>query len=350
MQTAQQKAALRAKKAMQNGKISFQPRGEVNKAMFENMKEELDKKAKATNVHTSSVGDRIVKEIAPVVALFSGGDSTNPQDRINARLLQNAANSKANKADRELLREQKAAAKAKAKAKGKAKAKATAKAEEPSAKRAKTSSSSSYSSSSSSSDVSPGVEEVNKDGDATPMNEEVCKEEDATQMIEEAEHENQTKDDQKTVEGSETKKEYDAPPPVASTAAEPPVASTIAEPPVASTAAEPPAPAHSYSFKVDDTNICSKRPTFKLECLEQLMFAATVTDISYELSKRLECLPPCTEEDAIKKITDDVNRQLHGRTAIRAYPIMHDNYHCVLVGVRRGQSEQRAMLLRLVKA
>ena len=153
-------------------------------------------------------------------------------------------------------------------------------------------------------------------------------------MIEEVEHENQPKDDQKTVED-------DAPPPVASTAAEPPVAST---------AAEPPAPARSYSFKVDDTNICSKRPTFKLECLEKLMFADTVTDISYELSKRLECLPPCTEEEAIKKITDDVNRQLHGRTAIRAYPIMHDNYQCVLVGVRRGQSEQRAMLLRLVKA
>ena len=133
VQTAQQKAALRAKKAMQNGKISFQPRGEVNKAMFENMKEELDKKAKEINVHTSSVGDRIVKEITPLVALFSGGDSTNPQDRINARLLQNAANNKANKADRELVREEKAAAKAKAKAKGKAKAKAKAKAEEPSA-------------------------------------------------------------------------------------------------------------------------------------------------------------------------------------------------------------------------
>jgi hypothetical protein len=346
--TAEQQFKLRAKKALETGDASFKPRGEANKAMFENMKEELDKKAKEINVHTSSVGDRIVKEITPLVALFSGGDSTNPQDRINARLLQNAANNKANKADRELLREQKAAAKAKAKAKGKAKAKA--KAEEPSAKRAKTSSSSSYSSSSSSSDVSPGVEEVNKDGDATPMHEEVCKEKDATQMIEEVEDENQTKDDQKTLEGSETKKEYDAPPPVASTAAEPPVASTAAEHPVASTAAEPPAPARSYSFKVDDTNICGKCPTFKLECLEQLMFADTVTDISYELSKRLECLPPCTEEEAIKKITDDVNRQLHGRTAIRAYPIMHDNYHCVLVGVRRGQSEQRAMLLRLVKA
>ena len=90
VQTAKQKAALRAKNALQNGKISFQPRGEANKALFENMKEQLDKKAKEINVHTSSVGNRIVKEITPLVALFSGGDSTNPQDRINARLLQNA--------------------------------------------------------------------------------------------------------------------------------------------------------------------------------------------------------------------------------------------------------------------
>ena len=160
--TAEQQFKLRAKKALETGDASFKPRGDANKALFQNMQEELDKKAKEINVHTSSVGDRIVKEIIPLVALFSGGDSTNPRDRINARLLQNAANNKANKADRELAREQKAAAKAKAKAKGKAKA------EEPSAKRAKTSSSSSsYSSSSSSSDHAedhiPTVEEVNNE-------------------------------------------------------------------------------------------------------------------------------------------------------------------------------------------
>ena len=61
-----------------------------------------------------------------MVALFSGSNSTNPQDRINARLLQNAANNKANKADRELVTEQKATAKAKAKGKPKAKVKAKA--------------------------------------------------------------------------------------------------------------------------------------------------------------------------------------------------------------------------------
>ena len=144
VQTAKQKAALRSKKALESGNSSFHPRGQANKALFERMKDDFGKKANEINLHTSSVGDRIIKEITPVVTLFSGGDSTNPQDRINARLLQNAANNKANKTDRELVREQKAAAKAKAKAKGKAKAKA----EEPSPKRAKTSSSS-YSSSSS---------------------------------------------------------------------------------------------------------------------------------------------------------------------------------------------------------
>ena len=120
VQTAQQKAALRTKKALENGKTSFKPRGDVNRALFEIMKKEFDKKAEEINGHTSSVGDRIIKEISPLVALFSGGDSTNPQDRVNARLLQNAANNKTNKADRELIKQQKAIAKAKAKGKAKA--------------------------------------------------------------------------------------------------------------------------------------------------------------------------------------------------------------------------------------
>ena len=98
---------LRAKKALETGDASFKPRGEANKAMFEKMKAEFDKKAKEINLHTSSVGDRIIKEITPLVTLFNGSDSTNPQDRINARILQNAANNKANKEDRVLIREQK---------------------------------------------------------------------------------------------------------------------------------------------------------------------------------------------------------------------------------------------------
>ena len=113
---------LRAKKALETGDASFRPRGEANKALFEDMKEELDKKTKEINLHTSLVGDRIIKEITPLVTLFNGSGSTNPQDRINARILQNSANNKANKEDRVLIREQKA--KAKAEAKGKAKGKA----------------------------------------------------------------------------------------------------------------------------------------------------------------------------------------------------------------------------------
>ena len=120
--TAEQQFELRAKKALETGDASFKPRGQANKALFENMKEELDKKAKDINLHTSSEVDRVIKEITPVVALFNGSGSTNPQDRINARILQNAANNKANKEDRVLIREQKA--KAKAEAKGKAKGKA----------------------------------------------------------------------------------------------------------------------------------------------------------------------------------------------------------------------------------
>ena len=85
--TKERKAELRAKKALETGDASFKPRGETNKALFHKMKEELDKKAKGINSHTSSVGDRIVEKITPLVTLFSGGDSANPQDRVNARVL-----------------------------------------------------------------------------------------------------------------------------------------------------------------------------------------------------------------------------------------------------------------------
>ena len=201
---------MRAKKALRDGKIFFQPRGEANKALFENMKDEFDKKAKEINSHTSSEADRILQKMNPVVALFSGCDSTNPQDRVNARLLQNAANNKANKADRELVREQKAAAKAKAKAKGRAKARANA--DEPSAKRAKTSSSSSaYSSYSSSSDHA----------------------EDHSPTVEEVKNEEDVADDKEIVEGVEIKKHSHVPPPSqdghGATDSDLPVASTTAE-------------------------------------------------------------------------------------------------------------------------
>ena len=120
VQTAAQKAALRSQKAVNGGDSSFQPRGAANKATFKKMKEEFE----AAKKHTTAEVDRVIKEITPVVALFNGSGSTNPQERINSRLLQNAANCKANKDDRELIRQQRATAKAVAKAVAKGKAKA----------------------------------------------------------------------------------------------------------------------------------------------------------------------------------------------------------------------------------
>ena len=130
--TAEHQAELRAKKALETGDTSFKPRGKANKAIFEKMKEEMKK-------HAEGQADRVIKElreeISPMTALFSGSTSTDPQERINSRRLQNAANIKANKADQELVRTRKAKAKAnKAKANNtKAKAKASPVEEESSA-------------------------------------------------------------------------------------------------------------------------------------------------------------------------------------------------------------------------
>ena len=111
--TAEHQAELRAKKALETGDTSFKPRGKANKAIFEKMKEEMKK-------HAEGQADRVIKElreeISPMTALFSGSTSTDPQERINSRRLQNAANIKANKADQELVRARKAKAKAEAKA------------------------------------------------------------------------------------------------------------------------------------------------------------------------------------------------------------------------------------------
>ena len=59
--TAEQQAELRVKKALETGDASFKPRGGANKALFEKMKKEFDKKAKDINLHTSSEADRIIK-------------------------------------------------------------------------------------------------------------------------------------------------------------------------------------------------------------------------------------------------------------------------------------------------
>ena len=65
--TAKQQAELRARKSLETGDTSFKPRGEANKALFENMKEEFDKTAKDINLHTSSEADRIIAATATAV-------------------------------------------------------------------------------------------------------------------------------------------------------------------------------------------------------------------------------------------------------------------------------------------
>ena len=85
--------------------------------MFQKMQEHFYAMQKPTTA------DRIIE--------VSGVNSTDPEERINARLLQNAANDKANEADRALIRAEKAKVEAKAKAKPKGKVEAKAKAAAP---------------------------------------------------------------------------------------------------------------------------------------------------------------------------------------------------------------------------
>ena len=105
--TGEEQFKLRAKRALETGNRSFKPRGK-NKTTFETMKQEFD----ATRSHVTKEADRVIDEIKPLAAFFSGCESTDPQERIDARLLQNALNAKANKRDRELIKAQKANAKA----------------------------------------------------------------------------------------------------------------------------------------------------------------------------------------------------------------------------------------------
>ena len=75
--TAEHQAELRAKKALETGDASFKPRGKANKAIFEKMKDEFDKKAKEINSHTSSEADRIIAATATAV-LEVIGKNTQP--------------------------------------------------------------------------------------------------------------------------------------------------------------------------------------------------------------------------------------------------------------------------------
>ena len=111
--TGEEQFKLRARRALETKNSAFKPRGKANKATFEKMKEEFD----TTREHVTIEADRIIEQIKPLVALFSG-DSTDPRERIDTRILQNALNVKANKRDRKLIRAQRVCATAKVKQEG----------------------------------------------------------------------------------------------------------------------------------------------------------------------------------------------------------------------------------------
>ena len=88
--TGAQQFELRAKKALETGENSFKPRGAANKAAFAEFKKEFDEQTAKITSYTTKETDRVIKEISPLTALFGGGKSSNPQERINARQFQNA--------------------------------------------------------------------------------------------------------------------------------------------------------------------------------------------------------------------------------------------------------------------
>ena len=59
----ERQAELRAAKALREGKTTFKPRGAANRAAYEGMKEELEKKTTQINSHTSSEADRVISAI-----------------------------------------------------------------------------------------------------------------------------------------------------------------------------------------------------------------------------------------------------------------------------------------------
>ena len=59
----ERRAELRAAKALREGKATFKPRGAANRAAYEGMKEELEKKTTQINSHTSSEAGQVVSTI-----------------------------------------------------------------------------------------------------------------------------------------------------------------------------------------------------------------------------------------------------------------------------------------------
>ena len=72
--TREQQFELRAKKALETGDASFKPRGQANKALFEKMKEDLNKKAgamgQALSNHDEKL-DKVLEGITPASRTMS---------------------------------------------------------------------------------------------------------------------------------------------------------------------------------------------------------------------------------------------------------------------------------------
>jgi hypothetical protein len=140
--TSEKKAELRAEKALREGRTTFQPRGEVNKAAFKALKLELEKTTNHINSHTSRVIGNVSSEISTMKKMLTDhlgpewndnwtpaqkktffqnrrADDLNRMRNIGIEIKEEAAKVKANRAE----------AKAKARTtKAKAKAKSTAQA------------------------------------------------------------------------------------------------------------------------------------------------------------------------------------------------------------------------------
>jgi len=127
----------------------------------------------------------------------------------------------------------------------------------------------------------------------------------------------------------------------------------------------PPAPVHSNAEdnnqKEPEIRICKERSAMwkpvRVTYKNLLEIGDMLDVIEDMLSKSLQRLPPCTEEYAIKRITQDVNTRLLGyETTLKAYPIMHDGHHCIRVSSildeydHTGPTEIRGIVFGLVEA
>ena len=117
----------------------------------------------------------------------------------------------------------------------------------------------------------------------------------------------------------------------------------------------PPVPVHSDVEDNDqeepEIRIYNEhKAMWKLQCEAKRFYPGMgeLGVIEDKLSESLRCLHPCTEENAIKRITQQVNGDLgrYHETNLRAYPIIDDGHHCIRV----GPTETRGTVYGLVEA